>query len=66
MSESGQIPTAEIVNSGVTWLNEEAMKIIEEASAIVEDNTKNKFPDLPLSDEGIVGYSSKETETSLY
>ena len=66
MSESGQIPTSEIVNSGVTGLNEEAMKIIEEASAIVEDNTKNKFPDLPLSDEGIVGYSSKETETSLY
>ena len=66
MSESGQIPTAEIVNSGVTGLNEEAMKIIEEASTIVEDNTKNKFPDLPLSDEGVVGHSSKETEKSLY
>lgn len=47
MADSGQIPTAEI--TGSTALNEDSMKIIEEASAIVEQNMKDKFPDLPTS-----------------
>jgi division protein CdvB (Snf7/Vps24/ESCRT-III family) len=51
MSGSGQIPTAELGGGGVTELNEESMKIIEEASALLEVNTKSKFPDLPFSDE---------------
>jgi hypothetical protein len=44
MSESGQIPNAEL--GGVPELNEESMKIIEEESALLEENTKSKFPDL--------------------
>jgi division protein CdvB (Snf7/Vps24/ESCRT-III family) len=44
MSESGQIPNAEL--GGVPELKEESMKIIEEASALLEENTKSKFPDL--------------------
>ena len=44
MSEPGQIPNAEL--GGVPELNEESMKIIEEASALLEVNTKSKFPDL--------------------
>jgi division protein CdvB (Snf7/Vps24/ESCRT-III family) len=37
------------------------MKIIEEASAIVEQNMKDKFPDLP---SGTV--ESQKSEASLY
>src|ERR671924_1577267 len=48
MSGSSQIPTAEIGSKDLTF-DEEAVKIIEEASAIVEEDTRDKFPDLPLS-----------------
>ena len=47
---------------GITSLDEEAMKIIEEATATVEESTRSKFPDLP-STEGI---TSRRTETSVY
>lgn len=47
MSDSGQIPTNEI--GGFTNVNEDTMRIMEEASAIVEQNMKDKFPDLPSS-----------------
>lgn len=47
MNDSAQIPTAEINSPNV--LNEDTMKIIEEASAIVEQSMKDKFPDLPTS-----------------
>ncbi len=59
MADSGQIPTAEITGSNA--LNEDSMKIIEEASAIVEQNMKDKFPDLP---SGPV--ESQKSEASLY
>ena len=59
MADSGQIPTTEI--SASTGLNEDSMKIIEEASAIVEQNMKDKFPDLP---SGPV--ESQKSEASLY
>ena len=59
MADSGQIPTTEIGAS--TGLNEDSMKIIEEASAIVEQNMKDKFPDLP---NGTV--ESQKSEASLY
>src|ERR671919_821838 len=59
MADSGQIPTAEI--TGSTGLNEDSMKIIEEASAIVEQNMKDKFPDLPTST-----IESRKNEASLY
>src|ERR687889_1031100 len=59
MADSGQIPSTEIGAS--TGLNEDSMKIIEEASAIVEQNMKDKFPDLP---SGPV--ESQKSEASLY
>jgi division protein CdvB (Snf7/Vps24/ESCRT-III family) len=59
MADSGQIPTTEIGAS--PGLNEDSMKIIEEASAIVEQNMKDKFPDLP---SGTV--ESQKSEASLY
>lgn len=46
MTDSGQIPNSEI--GGFTGYNEDTSKIMEEASAIVEMNMKNKFPDLPV------------------
>jgi division protein CdvB (Snf7/Vps24/ESCRT-III family) len=46
MTDSGQIPSSEI--GGFTGYNEDTSKIMEEASAIVEMNMKNKFPDLPV------------------
>jgi division protein CdvB (Snf7/Vps24/ESCRT-III family) len=48
MSGSSQIPTAEIGSRDLTF-DEEAIKIIEEASSIVEEDTRDKLPDLPLS-----------------
>jgi division protein CdvB (Snf7/Vps24/ESCRT-III family) len=45
MSDSGQIPNSEIANFNT--INEDTSQIMEEASAVVEMNMKNKFPDLP-------------------
>jgi division protein CdvB (Snf7/Vps24/ESCRT-III family) len=45
ITDSGQIPNNEI--GTVTGFNEDTAKIMEEASAVVEMNMKNKFPDLP-------------------
>jgi len=60
MTDSGHIPSAEIA-AGSTALNEDAMKIIEEASAIVEENMKEKFPDLPTTT-----MKTRKTEASLF
>jgi division protein CdvB (Snf7/Vps24/ESCRT-III family) len=60
MTDSGHIPTAEIA-AGSTGLNEDAMKIIEEASSIVEENMKEKFPDLPTNT-----MKTRKTEASLF
>ncbi|HET6590690.1 MAG: Snf7 family protein [Candidatus Nitrosocosmicus sp.] len=49
MNDSGQIPTASEINGNTGSVSEDALKIIEEASAIVEQNMKDKFPDLPNS-----------------
>jgi division protein CdvB (Snf7/Vps24/ESCRT-III family) len=59
MNESGQIPTAEIGQA--TLLNEESIKILEEASSIVEESTKDKFPDLPAST-----INARSTEQSVF
>jgi division protein CdvB (Snf7/Vps24/ESCRT-III family) len=45
MTNSGQIPNSEIANFNT--INEDTAQIMEEASAVVEMNMKNKFPDLP-------------------
>jgi division protein CdvB (Snf7/Vps24/ESCRT-III family) len=59
MTDSGQIPSTEI--NGPNAINEDSMKIIEEASAIVEQNMKDKFPDLPSG-----SLESRRTEASIY
>lgn len=48
MSGSSQMATTEVGTKELTF-DEEAIKIIEEASAIVEEDTRDKFPDLPMS-----------------
>src|SRR5690348_7466207 len=63
MNESGHIPTADIAPSN-SGLNEEAMKIIEEASTIVEESMKDKFPDLPSSTTTTM--QTSKTEASLF
>lgn len=60
MTDSGQISNTEI-NGFNGGLNEDSMKIIEEATAIVEQNMKDKFPDLPTSK-----LESGRAEASMY
>ena len=59
MNESGHIPITDIASSN-SGLNEDTMKIIEEASATVEESMKDKFPDLPSST-----MQTTKTEASL-
>jgi division protein CdvB (Snf7/Vps24/ESCRT-III family) len=69
MSGSSQIPTSEIGSRDLTF-SEEAIKIMEEASAIVEEDTRDKFPDLPLSSpvdrEQSSNNSGGRKETSIF
>ena len=69
MAGSSQIPTTEIGSRELTF-SEEAVKIMEEASAIVEEGTRDKFPDLPLSSsadrEQSSDYGSGRKETSIF
>lgn len=59
MSGTGQIPSPEIAN-GTLSLDDEAVKIIEEATSVIEENTRDKFPDLPTQDP------ESRTESSIY
>lgn len=59
LADSAQIPAAEINNSKV--MSEDSIKIIEEASAIVEQSMKEKFPDLPA-----IELDGKDPEATLY
>jgi division protein CdvB (Snf7/Vps24/ESCRT-III family) len=69
MAGSSQIPTTEIGSRELTF-SEEAVKIMEEASAIVEEDTRDKFPDLPLSSsadrEQSSDYGGGRKETSIF
>jgi division protein CdvB (Snf7/Vps24/ESCRT-III family) len=69
MAGSSQIPTTDIGSRELTF-SEEAVKIMEEASAIVEEDTRDKFPDLPLSSsadrEQSSDYGSGRKETSIF
>jgi division protein CdvB (Snf7/Vps24/ESCRT-III family) len=55
MTGSNQTPamTAAIDSSSIK-LDEEAMDILQEATSLLEENTKDKFPDLPLSEDRVV------------
>jgi division protein CdvB (Snf7/Vps24/ESCRT-III family) len=69
MSGSSQMATTEVGTKELTF-DEEAIKIIEEASAIVEEDTRDKFPDLPMSSTAERMQSSNNNggrkETSTY
>ena len=69
MSGSSQMATTEVGTKELTF-DEEAIKIIEEASAIVEEDTRDKFPDLPMSSTAERMQSSDSNggrrETSIY
>ena len=60
MNESGRIPITDIAPSD-SGLNEDTTKIIEEASAIVEESMKDKFLDLPSTI-----MQTRKTEASLF
>ncbi|MGA9150933.1 MAG: hypothetical protein WBZ36_10155 [Candidatus Nitrosopolaris sp.] len=60
MNESGHIPITDIAPSN-SGLNEDTMKIIEEASVIVEESMKDQFPDLPSTT-----IQTSKTEASLF
>jgi division protein CdvB (Snf7/Vps24/ESCRT-III family) len=60
MNDSSQIPNTEITGTGM--ISEDSMKILEEASMVVEQSMKDKFPDLPSSHE----MDTEKTETSIY
>jgi division protein CdvB (Snf7/Vps24/ESCRT-III family) len=61
MTDSGQIPNSEIPS--FNSINEDTVQIMEEASAVVEMNMKNKFPDLPSTTTNI---SAKKLEATSY
>lgn len=70
MSGSSQMASSsEMVGAGVSSisLDEEAVDIMQEASAIVEENTRGKFPDLQLStDNSIKPGQSRAQASSIY
>ena len=55
MTGSNQTPamTAAIDSSSIK-LDEEAMDILQEATSLLEENTRDKFPDLPLSKDRVL------------
>jgi division protein CdvB (Snf7/Vps24/ESCRT-III family) len=58
-SQTSTMTTAAIDSSSIK-LDEEAMDILQEATSLLEENTKDKFPDLPLSKDRVVS-STKAT-----
>ena len=69
MSGSSQMATAEMLGAGISSisLDEEAVNIMQEATTIVEESTRGKFPDLQLSaDDEIELDQSKKQASSLY
>ena len=61
MNDSSQIPNTEI--SGTAMISEDSMKILEEASMVVEQSMKDKFPDLPSSSAEV---DQESSEASIY
>jgi division protein CdvB (Snf7/Vps24/ESCRT-III family) len=67
MSGSSQMASSsEMVGAGVSSvsLDEEAVDIMQEASAIVEENTRGKFPDLQVSTDNAIKPGQSRTQTS--
>ncbi len=68
MSGSSQIASSsEILGAGVSSMSldeEEAVDIMQEATTIIEENTRGKFPDLQLSNDTEVKSGQGKTQTS--
>jgi division protein CdvB (Snf7/Vps24/ESCRT-III family) len=62
MTDSSQTPTAGLDSSSIK-LDEEAIDILQEATSLVEENTRDKLPDLPSSKDRLV--SSSKTASSV-
>jgi division protein CdvB (Snf7/Vps24/ESCRT-III family) len=60
MNDSSQIPNTEI--SGTGMISEDSIKILEEASMVVEQSMKDKFPDSPSSSD----IDQESSEASIY
>jgi division protein CdvB (Snf7/Vps24/ESCRT-III family) len=61
MTGSSQMSAASAgIDSSSIKLDEEAMDILQEATSLLEENTRDKFPDLPLSKDRVVS-STKAT-----
>jgi division protein CdvB (Snf7/Vps24/ESCRT-III family) len=63
MTGSNQTPSAtSALDSSSIKLDEEAMDILQEATSLVEENARDKLPDLPLSKNRVVS----DTETASF
>jgi division protein CdvB (Snf7/Vps24/ESCRT-III family) len=63
MTDSNQTPTVTAGLDSSIKLDEEAIDILQEATSLVEENTRDKLPDLPLSKDRLV--SSSKTASSV-
>ena len=53
-NQTSTMTAAAAMDSSSIKLDEEAMDILQEATSLLEENTKDKFPDLPLSKDRVV------------
>jgi division protein CdvB (Snf7/Vps24/ESCRT-III family) len=63
MTDSNQTPTVTAGLDSSIKLDEEAIDILQEATSLVEENTRDRLPDLPLSKDRLV--SSSKTASSV-
>jgi division protein CdvB (Snf7/Vps24/ESCRT-III family) len=64
MTDSNQTPTVTTgLDSSSIKLDEEAIDILQEATSLVEEKTRDKLPDLPLTKDRLV--SSSKTTSSV-
>ena len=62
VNDSGQIPNAKVDN--LSPISEDSMKILEEASMIVEENMKTTIPDVPETDAKELNNPASFTQTA--
>ena len=62
VNDSGQIPNAKVDN--LSPISEDSMKILEEASMIVEENMKTTIPDVPENDAKELNNPASFTQTT--
>jgi division protein CdvB (Snf7/Vps24/ESCRT-III family) len=64
MTDSNQTPTAGLDSSSIK-LDEEAIDILQEATSLVEENTRDKLPDLPSSKDRLLSNSKTASSVSF-